>query len=113
MVFSSKKGYTANAEFGEQTHRDIGLALHGDCFCRYRCGIPCITLNIRVCTSLAALLTFGLQVTAEFNHINGLDLVCRAHQLVQEGLKYMFTGAWLLCAGTCCASLVSLLLHAE
>eukprot|EP00232_Nephroselmis_pyriformis_P006125 CAMPEP_0182887928 /NCGR_PEP_ID=MMETSP0034_2-20130328/21114_1 /TAXON_ID=156128 /ORGANISM="Nephroselmis pyriformis, Strain CCMP717" /LENGTH=380 /DNA_ID=CAMNT_0025021317 /DNA_START=123 /DNA_END=1267 /DNA_ORIENTATION=- len=33
---------------------------------------------------------FGSQVTAEFNQINGLELVCRAHQLVQEGLKYMF-----------------------
>lgn len=33
---------------------------------------------------------FGGKVTAEFNHINGLELVCRAHQLVQEGLKYMF-----------------------
>jgi hypothetical protein len=33
---------------------------------------------------------FGSRVTAEFNHINNLDLVCRAHQLVQEGLKYMF-----------------------
>ena len=52
-------------------------------------------LSIRVCTRLAALLTFTSQVTAEFNHINGLDLVCRAHQLVQEGLKYMFTGSWL------------------
>ncbi|KAL6753527.1 serine/threonine protein phosphatase 2A [Haematococcus lacustris] len=33
---------------------------------------------------------FGAKVTAEFNSINGLDLICRAHQLVQEGLKYMF-----------------------
>lgn len=33
---------------------------------------------------------FGARVTAEFNHLNGLELVCRAHQLVQEGLKYMF-----------------------
>ena len=35
---------------------------------------------------------FGARVTAEFNRINGLELVCRAHQLVQEGLKFMFTG---------------------
>ncbi|XP_039038063.1 phytochrome-associated serine/threonine-protein phosphatase 3-like [Hibiscus syriacus] len=33
---------------------------------------------------------FGSRVTSEFNHINKLELVCRAHQLVQEGLKYMF-----------------------
>lgn len=35
---------------------------------------------------------FGARVTQEFNHLNGLDLVCRAHQLVQEGLKFMFAG---------------------
>jgi serine/threonine-protein phosphatase 6 catalytic subunit len=33
---------------------------------------------------------FGAQVTSEFNSINGLELICRAHQLVQEGYKYMF-----------------------
>lgn len=33
---------------------------------------------------------FGSKVTAQFNHMNGLELVCRAHQLVQEGYKYMF-----------------------
>ena len=35
---------------------------------------------------------FGSKVTAEFNHINGLSLICRAHQLVQEGVKFMFEG---------------------
>lgn len=33
---------------------------------------------------------FGARVASEFNQINGLELICRAHQLVQEGLKYMF-----------------------
>ena len=33
---------------------------------------------------------FGSRVTKEFNELNGLDLICRAHQLVQEGYQYWF-----------------------
>lgn len=33
---------------------------------------------------------FGARVTNEFIEINKLSLICRAHQLVQEGIKYMF-----------------------
>ncbi|KAI5826007.1 Metallo-dependent phosphatase [Schizophyllum commune Tattone D] len=33
---------------------------------------------------------FGESVTREFNHTNALHLIARAHQLIQEGYKYMF-----------------------
>jgi hypothetical protein len=33
---------------------------------------------------------FGQKVTEEFNHVNNLMLIARAHQLVQEGYKFMF-----------------------
>jgi len=33
---------------------------------------------------------FGSKVTSQFNRLNNLELICRAHQLVQEGYKYMF-----------------------
>ncbi|WVQ76717.1 hypothetical protein IAR50_006391 [Cryptococcus sp. DSM 104548] len=36
---------------------------------------------------------FGGKVTDEFNHVNGLSLIARAHQLVQEGYKHMFNEA--------------------
>lgn len=33
---------------------------------------------------------FGSRVADEFSYINGLSLICRAHQLVQEGYKFWF-----------------------
>lgn len=33
---------------------------------------------------------FGSKVTHEFNHLNGLEMICRSHQLVQDGFKFMF-----------------------
>jgi len=33
---------------------------------------------------------FGERPSRHFNRLNGLDLIARAHQLVQEGYKYMF-----------------------
>lgn len=33
---------------------------------------------------------FGSKVTNDFCHINGIDLIARAHQLVQEGYIYWF-----------------------
>ncbi|OMJ11993.1 Serine/threonine-protein phosphatase ppe1 [Smittium culicis] len=33
---------------------------------------------------------FGAKVTEEFNYVNNLKLIARAHQLVQEGYRFMF-----------------------
>jgi len=33
---------------------------------------------------------FGSKVTTEFNHINEIELIARAHQLVMDGFKYWF-----------------------
>jgi len=36
---------------------------------------------------------FGGQVVKEFNHLNGIDLIARAHQLVNSGYQYHFGGS--------------------
>ena len=33
---------------------------------------------------------FGSKVTSEFNHINDINLIARAHQLVMDGYKFWF-----------------------
>merc|ERR1711865_493582 len=33
---------------------------------------------------------FGADIVKTFNHANGIELIARAHQLVMEGLKWMF-----------------------
>lgn len=43
-----------------------------------------------VVSSRGAGYLFGPDVAREFNHVNNLDLVARAHQLVMEGFRYHF-----------------------
>jgi len=33
---------------------------------------------------------FGANVVEDFNHLNGIELICRSHQLAQNGLQYWF-----------------------
>lgn len=33
---------------------------------------------------------FGGKIVRDFNHINGLELIARSHQLVQEGFQFWF-----------------------
>jgi hypothetical protein len=47
------------------------------------------------------IISWMLLYATQFNHINGIDLVCRAHQLVQEGLKYMFQEKGLVTVSYC------------
>ena len=33
---------------------------------------------------------FGEKVVNKFNHINNIELIARAHQLIQEGYQFLF-----------------------
>ncbi|KIO01301.1 hypothetical protein M404DRAFT_28840 [Pisolithus tinctorius Marx 270] len=50
-------------------------------------------INDRAVSPRGADRLFGGNVTQEFNHVNSLSLIAHAHQLVQEGYKYMFANA--------------------
>lgn len=43
--------------------------------------------------SLTLRYLFGGDIVSQFNRTNGIGLICRAHQLVMEGYKYMFNNA--------------------
>lgn len=44
---------------------------------------------------------FGSNVTSQFNHLNGFELVARAHQLVMDGFKYWFADQNLVTVWSC------------
>lgn len=41
--------------------------------------------------------TFGAEVVAKFLHKHDLDLICRAHQVVEDGYEFLQRGSWSLC----------------
>ena len=44
---------------------------------------------------------FGYKVVNEFNHLNNIELICRAHQLVNEGYKFWFKDKNLVTIWSC------------
>ena len=44
---------------------------------------------------------FGSNVTSQFNHLNGFELIARAHQLVMDGFKYWFPEQNLVTVWSC------------
>ena len=50
--------------------------------------IECKDKTIKINVNIEGL--FGKKVARQFNQLNGLELIARAHQLVQDGYKYHF-----------------------
>jgi len=70
-------------------HRNVEIPHEGP-FCDLMWSDPEDSVDTWLVSNRGAGWLFGYKVTDEFTKINGLDLVCRAHQLVMEGYKYMF-----------------------
>ena len=62
----------------------------GGVFCDLMWSDPEESLEYWVPSNRGADYLYGHKVIDEFNHINNLELICRAHQLVMEGFKYYF-----------------------
>lgn len=65
---------------------------HEGAFCDLMWSDPDDSISAWAVSPRGAGWLFGGAVTKEFNHVNGLGVIARAHQLVQEGWKEVFEG---------------------
>ncbi|KCV67508.1 serine/threonine-protein phosphatase ppe1 [Fonticula alba] len=63
---------------------------HEGAFCDLMWSDPDTSLENWTISPRGAGWLFGSKVTSEFTHVNGLQLIARAHQLVNEGHKFLF-----------------------